>query len=109
MTEQSSSGSAEGRTQPDPLVQAARIRNLLERARQLLAEGFVRRDGEDHFQIPDPAIIAGAFAEFAGRAAANPGRLAAAQLELWRDHLALWGSFTRKLDGETVEPLATPA
>jgi polyhydroxyalkanoate synthase len=106
MTEQSSSGSAEA---PDPLIQAARIRNLLERAQQLLAEGFVRPDGEDHFQIPDPAVIAGAFAEFAGRAAANPGRLAAAQFELWREHVSLWSAFTRKLDGETVEPLATPA
>ncbi len=106
MTEQSSSGSTEA---PDPLIQAARIRNLLERAQQLLAEGFVRPDGEDHFQIPDPAIIAGAFAEFAGRAAANPGRLAAAQFELWQEHVSLWSAFTRKLEGEAVEPLATPA
>src|SRR5215475_3473795 len=109
MTAQSSSGSAATGTKPDPLIQAARIRTLLERAQQLLAEGAVRPDGEDHFQIPDPAIIAGAFAEFAGRAAANPGRLAAAQFELWRDHMALWNAFTRKLDGETVAPLATPA
>src|SRR5262245_60790519 len=106
MTEQSSTGST-ARPQPDPLVQAGRIRNLLERAQQLLAAGFV--DGEDHFQIPDPAVIAGAFAEFAGRAAANPGRLAAAQLELWREHVSLWSAFARKLDGEAVEPLATPA
>ena len=109
MTEQSSSGSAEARAKPDPLVQAARIRNLLERAQHLLAEAAVRSDGEDNFQIPDPAIIAGAFAEFAGRVAANPGRLAAAQFDLWREHVALWSAFTRKLDGETVEPLATPA
>ena len=109
MTGQSSSGSADGRATPDPLVQAARIRNLLERAQQLLADGFVHPDGADNFQIPDPAIIAGAFTEFAGRAAANPGRLAAAQFELWRDHMALWSAFTRKLDGESVAPLATPA
>src|SRR5215470_14910301 len=106
MTEQSSAGSATHQ-QPDPLMQAARIRNLLERAQQLLAAGLV--DGEDHFQIPDPAVIAGAFAEFAGRAAANPGRLATAQFELWREHVALWGAFARRLDGEAVEPLATPA
>jgi len=109
MTDQSSSRSAETRAKPDPLVQAARIRNLLERAQQLLAEAAVNPDGGDNFQIPDPAIIAGAFAEFAGRAAANPGRLAAAQFELWRHHVALWSAFTRKLDGESVEPLATPA
>src|SRR6185295_6967751 len=102
MTETSSSETAEAK--PDPLVQAARIRNLLERAQQLLAAAAVNPDGQDNFQIPDPAIIAGAFAEFAGRAAANPGRLAAQQFELWRDHLSLWSAFTRKLDGETVEP-----
>jgi polyhydroxyalkanoate synthase len=100
---------ADQASKPDPLIQASRIRNLLERAQQLLAEGFIRPDGEDHFQIPDPAIIAGAFAEFAGRAAAKPGRLAAAQFELWRNHLSLWSAFTRKLDGEPVEPLAAPA
>src|SRR5215467_1570892 len=106
MTDRSSTGSTEARAQPDPIVQAARIRTLLERAQQLLAEGLAHPDGEDHFQIPDPAVIAGAFAEFAGRAAANPGRLATAQFELWREHVALWGAFARRLDGETVEPLA---
>ena len=108
MADQSSSGAAQGQAKPDPLLQAARIRNLLERAQQLLAEGAMRPDGEDHFQIPDPAVIAGAFAEFAGRAAANPGRLAAAQFELWREHVSLWSAFARKLDGEVVEPLAAP-
>src|SRR5215510_592329 len=108
MTEHSSPGPA-ARAQPDPLVQAARIRALLDRAQQLLAEGFIRPNGDDHFQIPDPGVIAGAFAEFAGRAAAHPGRLAAAQFELWREHVALWSAFMRKLDGESIEPLATPA
>src|SRR5262245_12731008 len=109
MAEHSSSGATGGRPNPDPLLQAARIRNLLERAQHLLAEGALRPEGEDHFQIPDPAVIAGAFAELAGRAAANPGRLAAAQFELWRDHLSLWSTFTRRLDGETVAPLEAPA
>jgi polyhydroxyalkanoate synthase len=107
MTETSTSETAAAK--PDPLVQAARIRILLERAQQLLAAAAVNPDGQDHFQIPDPAIIAGAFTEFAGRAAANPGRLAAAQFDLWRDHLSLWSAFTRRLDGEAVAPLATPA
>src|SRR5262245_17832960 len=96
-------------SRPDPFVQAARIRNLLERAQQLLVAGAVGADGEDQFQIPDPAIIAGAFAELAGRAAANPGRVAAAQFELWREHVSLWSAFARKLEGEAVEPLAAPA
>jgi polyhydroxyalkanoate synthase len=99
---------AERPGQPDPFRQAARIRELVDRARQLLAESAAR-DGTDNFQIPDPGVVAGAFAAFANRAAANPGRIVAAQLELWRDHMALWSSFARRLDGEAVPPTAAPA
>ncbi len=95
--------------QPDPFVQAARIRELLERAQHLLAGSAVRPDGDDDFRIPDPGVIAGAFAEFANRAAAKPGRMMAAQFELWRDHVALWSAFARRLDGEAAAPVAAPA
>jgi polyhydroxyalkanoate synthase len=103
----SSTESGSGRPRPDPLQQAARIRYLLERAQQLLATA--RRGGEDSFQIPDPGVVAGAFGAFAGRAAAKPGALMAAQFDLWRDLLALWTVFARRLDGETVAPVAAPA
>ncbi|MGH6928875.1 MAG: class I poly(R)-hydroxyalkanoic acid synthase, partial [Dongiaceae bacterium] len=109
MTDRPSAAGAEKRPQPDPFVQAARIRELLERAQQLLGESAARPDGADNFQVPDPGVIAGAFAELANRAAANPGRLMAAQFELWRDHMALWSGVARKLDGEAIEPTATPA
>jgi polyhydroxyalkanoate synthase len=94
---------------PDPLAQAARIRHLLERAQDLLTAAAARPDGGDNFQIPDPGVVAGALAELANRAAANPGRMMAAQFELWRDHVALWSAFARRLDGEAVAPVAAPA
>jgi polyhydroxyalkanoate synthase len=109
MNDRSSAGGPNTRPQPDPFVQAARIRVLLERAQQLLGESAARPDGADSFQVPDPGVIAGAFAELANRAAANPGRMMAAQFELWRDHVALWSAFARRLDGEAVEPTAAPA
>ena len=99
----------EKRGQPDPFAQAAHIRELLDRARHLLAQSAARPEEADTFQIPDPGVIAGAFAELANRAAANPGRIVAAQFALWRDHIALWSTFARRLDGEPVEPLAMPA
>jgi polyhydroxyalkanoate synthase len=109
MTDRSSARGADTRPQADPFAQATRIRELLERARRLLAESAERPESADNFQIPDPAVIAAAFGEFANRAAANPGRLMAAQFELWRDHVALWSAFARRLDGETVEAAAAPA
>jgi polyhydroxyalkanoate synthase len=90
-------------------MQATRIRELFERAQRLLVESAAGPEAADTFQIPDPGVIAGAFAELANRAAANPGRMVAAQFELWRDHVALWNAFARRLDGEAVEATATPA
>jgi len=94
---------------PDPFAQAGRVRELLQRAQRLLAESAARSDGGDAFQIPDPGVIAGAFGELAQRVAANPGRMMASQLALWRDHMALWSAFARRIDGEAVEPAAIPA
>jgi polyhydroxyalkanoate synthase len=109
MTEGSSARSTATGAAPDPLAQAARIRQLLECAQRLLAEAAAQPDGGDNFQIPDPGVIAGAFAEFANRAAAEPGRMMAAQLQLWRDHVALWSTFARRFDGEAPAPIAAPA
>jgi polyhydroxyalkanoate synthase len=92
----------------DPLEMATRIAQLAERAQRAVAGGAARQALEDHFQIPDPRIVTAAFADFASQAFANPGKLIAAQFELWRDYLTLWSAFSRKIDGEPVEPIITP-
>jgi polyhydroxyalkanoate synthase subunit PhaC len=93
----------------DPIERAGRILWLMERAQRLLANAALRGDADNGFQIPDPRIVGAAFADFAGKAAANPGRLVTAQLELWRDHFDLWSRFARRAEGEAVAPMAIPA
>src|SRR4030095_2961356 len=91
-----------------PLEMATRIARLVERAQRAVAGGTAQQAQEDYFQIPNPRIIAAAFADFASHALANPGRLIAAQFELWHDHLMLWSTFWRKIDGHVVEPIIAP-
>jgi len=93
----------------DPIERAGRVLWLTERARRLMADAALRGEGDNGFQIPDPGVIAATFADFAGKAAANPGRFVTSQLELWHDHVDLWSRFARKAEGETVEPMAVPA
>jgi len=95
--------------QADPFVLAARVRQLLVRAQRLLMDGATHPGAEDNFQIPDPEVVAGAFGAFVAKAAAKPGRLATAQLELWQSHIDLWRGFSRRIEGEAVEPRAAPA
>ncbi|HTO83100.1 MAG TPA: class I poly(R)-hydroxyalkanoic acid synthase [Methylomirabilota bacterium] len=93
----------------DPVERAGRILWLMERAQRLMANAALRGDADNGFQIPDPRIVGAAFADFAGKAAANPGRFVTAQLELWRDHFDLWSRFARRAEGEAIEPMAVPA
>src|SRR5262249_60490907 len=93
----------------DPVERAGRILWLMERAQRLMANAALRGDADDGFQIPDPRIVGAAFADFAGKAAANPGRFVTAQLELWRDHFDLWSRFARLAEGDAGQPMAGPA
>src|SRR5215813_1514562 len=86
----------------DPVERAGRILWLMERAQRLMANAALRGDDDNGFQIPDPRIVGAAMADFAGKAAANPGRFVTAQLDLWR-------GFARRAEGEAVEPMAVPA
>jgi polyhydroxyalkanoate synthase len=47
--------------------------------------------------------------EIAGRWLQTPEKLAEAQTDLFQDYIDLWTNTTRRMMGEKVEPLATPA
>ncbi len=47
--------------------------------------------------------------EIAGRWLADPAKLAEAQADLMQDYVDLWANTTRRMLGEDVEPMATPA
>jgi polyhydroxyalkanoate synthase len=91
---------------PDPRETAVKIAQLLERARAAMAS---RLPDEDGFEVTDPRVIGAAFGEFARKSLAEPGQLAAAQFELWQDHLRLWQATSKRLAGEPAEPVIAPA
>ncbi len=77
---------------------------------QRLAETVVERQNQDQgFQIPDPVIIAKAFAELGQRLMSDPARLVEAQAKLWQDYAALWQTMAKRLQGEDVAPIVEPA
>jgi polyhydroxyalkanoate synthase subunit PhaC len=88
----------------NPLDNAARISGLIARAQRAVLAGLARQAGKDRFLVPDPGVVAAAFAELARHALAEPDRLAAAQLELWQEHLRLWTAL-----GQTAEPVIAPS
>jgi polyhydroxyalkanoate synthase len=93
---------------PDAKLLAARTAELAERSNRVFRE-FLERQDDEVFQIPDPRVVSGAFAEFARHLLANPEHLIDAQLAYWKDMGQLWEGYMRRLLGEEVPPLAAPA
>ena len=58
---------------------------------------------------PDPFHVAPAMTEVMGRLAAQPDRLMRAHADLFSQYLELWQATTRRMAGETPDPVATPA
>ncbi|CAN7224942.1 class I poly(R)-hydroxyalkanoic acid synthase [Phenylobacterium sp. LjRoot225] len=58
---------------------------------------------------PDPFNVGPALTDVMGRLAAQPERLMRAQANLFDSYMDLWQSATRKMAGETVEPVVAPA
>ncbi len=93
---------------PDAKVLAARMAELAERSNRVFRE-FLERQDDEVFQIPDPRVVSGAFAEFARHLLAKPEHLIDAQLAYWKDMGQLWEGYMRRLLGEEVAPMAAPA
>ncbi len=96
---------------PDPGAAAEQLAALAERSQRLVQAFWQRQagaDGEDSFSITDPGAIGRAFLNLGTQLLADPGRLAEAQAQLWRDGVALWQQMLRRLQGEAAAPLIEP-
>ncbi|MBM3538276.1 MAG: class I poly(R)-hydroxyalkanoic acid synthase [Alphaproteobacteria bacterium] len=76
---------------------------------QQLVSNFLTRQSAPSAETPDPLNIGQAFFDMTARMMANPAKLVQAQLSLWSDYMSLWQSTTRKMLGESVEPVVKPA
>jgi polyhydroxyalkanoate synthase len=93
---------------PDP-VELSRVMTRIAEQSQQLVSNFLTRQSAPSGESPDPLNIGQAFFDMTARMIANPAKLVQAQLSLWSDHMSLWQSTTRKMLGETVEPVVKPA
>ena len=93
---------------PDP-VELSRVMTRIAEQSQQLVSNFLTRQSAPSSESPDPLNIGQAFFDMTARIMANPAKLVQAQLSLWSDYMSLWQSTTRKMLGETVEPVVKPS
>jgi polyhydroxyalkanoate synthase subunit PhaC len=92
---------------PDPVEMSRMMAHIAEQSQHLVAE-FLQRQTPMQFGNPDPLNLGQAFFDMTARMMANPAKLMQAQFSLWQDYMSLWQSTTRKMLGETSQPVVQP-
>ncbi|PKU23062.1 PHA/PHB synthase family protein [Telmatospirillum siberiense] len=83
--------------------------NIAERSQRIVSDFLARQAGGGAFAgFGDPLHIGDAFLEMTGKLMADPAKLVEAQIGLWQDYLHLWQVTTRRMLGESAEPVAEP-
>ena len=75
---------------------------------RLLADAMKRDASIGHFSMADELGIAKAFFDLSAKMLCNPFKLAQAQMNLWKDYIALWQGSMMKLMGQPAKPVAVP-
>ena len=75
---------------------------------RLLADAMKRDAAVGHFSMADELGIAKAFFDLSAKMFSDPFKLAEAQMNLWKDYIALWQGSMMKLMGQPAAPVATP-
>ncbi|HEY3694126.1 MAG TPA: class I poly(R)-hydroxyalkanoic acid synthase [Phenylobacterium sp.] len=78
-------------------------------AQGAIAEQALRQAERPAALSPDPFHVAPALNEVMGRLAAQPDRLVRAQADLFSRYMDLWQTSARRMHGEQVAPVITPA
>jgi polyhydroxyalkanoate synthase len=92
---------------PDPVEMSRMMAHIAEQSQHLVAD-FLQRQTPVQFGNPDPLNLGQAFFDMTARMMANPAKLMQAQFSLWQDYMSLWQSTTRKMLGETSQPVVQP-
>jgi polyhydroxyalkanoate synthase len=93
---------------PDPKELSRAVASIAEKSQRLMADFLSRQSESPGLGMGDPLNIGQAFVEMMGQLAANPARLAEAQMNLWADYMRLWQSTARRMLGEEAEPVVAP-
>ncbi len=99
-------------TNERPAADAAQLARLYadiaEKSTQLVAQFLERRGNGAALPFNDELGIARAFFEAWSNVLADPMRLAEAQVNLWRDYIALWQNTMLRLMGQETKPVVEP-
>jgi polyhydroxyalkanoate synthase subunit PhaC len=93
---------------PDGKVVAESLSRIARSGRRLVQEYLARQARGEAAPPPDPGI-GKAFLELSQKMMASPQRLLEIQATFWKDYISLWERTTRRMMGDTVEPVIQPA
>lgn len=93
----------------DPAALAANLVRIAGHSNRMVGDFLRRQAAQGWLGTGDPLAIGGAFLELTTRLMTEPQRIVAAQMSLWRDHMTLWSSTTRKFWGYGEETAAPEA
>ena len=82
---------------------ARTLTELAEKSQRVAQRFFENQAKGDGFQIPDPGVVADAFAKLSQALLADPARLVRAQIQLWQQMGELWQHELRKAAGQSGE------
>ncbi len=93
---------------PDQAAMLAKWSDLAERSQRLVQTFAEQQADGGSFSIVDSQSVCRAFADLMGKMAADPAKLAEAQLRLWQGNFDLWQAMTRRMLGKEAPAVAEP-
>ena len=93
----------------DPAAFAQNMATVANQTAKLLSEFLSRQSEKKPAPGNDPGHIASAFIDLSAKMIANPAKMLHAQMELWQTYAGIWEHWTKRMAGEPVSPLASPA
>ena len=97
---------------PDPAEVSRTMTRIAEQSQRIVKDFMERQSAEGAaggYAVMDPTVVAQSFQAWLAAALQDPARLAQAQAELWQGYMSLWQNATRRMLGETTDPVVAPA
>jgi len=85
------------------------VADFSERSQRIMEAFCARQTESGNFQVPDPMVVGKAFMELGVRMMSDPAKLVEAQAQLFQGYAKLWETTTKRMAGESVEPVVVPA
>ncbi len=94
---------------PDPAEFSRNLAQVAAQSQHALTDFMAHQSESMERTGPDPYNLGEAFSDLLSRMASNPQVMMEAYARFWQDQITLWHTSWRRLMGEDVEPVITPA